>query len=92
MCNALWYTDLVAQMIARVPDDLVEEVDRLVSEGTFESRSDVIREALTRLVDRYRRDETAQRILDGYERVPETEEEMRWAEESARQMVEEEPW
>jgi Arc/MetJ-type ribon-helix-helix transcriptional regulator len=92
MCNTSWYTGTVTQMIARVPEDLVDAVDKLVSNGTYESRSDVIREALTQLVDRHRRKEIGRRIVEGYERFPETEEELKWAEESTRQMIEEEPW
>jgi Arc/MetJ-type ribon-helix-helix transcriptional regulator len=79
-------------MIARVPDEIVVEVDNLVSTGIFGSRSDVIREALAQLIDRHRRAEIGRRIVEGYERSPETEEELRWAEESTRQMIEEEPW
>lgn len=88
MCNMYCMT----QVVARIPDEVVAEVDRLVSEGVFESRSDVIREAVVRLIDRRRRDEIGRQIVEGYLRVPETDEELAWAERAGREMVEEEPW
>ena len=79
-------------MIARVPEELLDEVDRLVAAGEYDTRSEFVREAIARLVDRHRRDEIGRRILEGYERFPETEAELRSAEASGRAMVEEEPW
>jgi hypothetical protein len=38
------------------------------------------------------RDAITRQIIAGYERIPETEEEMAWAEASTREMIEEEPW
>jgi Arc/MetJ-type ribon-helix-helix transcriptional regulator len=69
----------VAQLIARVPQDLLKEIDALVAEGVFESRSDVVREAIVRLVDRARRDEVGRQIAEAYERMPLTEEEFDWS-------------
>ena len=43
-------------------------------------------------VDRHRRDEIGRQIVEGYRRMPETDEEMAWAEASLQAMVEEEPW
>lgn len=37
-------------------------------------------------------DEISRRIIEGYERIPETEEEMAWAEASGREGIREEPW
>ena len=85
----------MTQLIARVPEDLVDEVDKLVGSGAFESRSDVIREALAQLVDRHRRAEIGRQIVEGYKRMPQTEEEFRetgWSDDDTRAMIEEEPW
>ena len=92
MCNTEWYTGLMAQLIARVPEEILDEIDALVSSGAYESRSDLVREALAYLLDHRRRVEIGRRIVEGYERFPETEAEIRSAEASARAMVEEEPW
>ena len=94
-CNAVWYTGCMTQVIARVPDELVDEIDRLVSSGAFESRSDVVREALAQLVDRHRRAEIGRQIVEGYKRIPQTDEEMEElgiSDASTIAMIEEEPW
>jgi Arc/MetJ-type ribon-helix-helix transcriptional regulator len=59
----------MAQVVARLNDDLVAAVDDLVSEGVFESRSDAIRRALEFVVDA----EAALVslcIIAGYQRIP----------------------
>lgn len=90
----MWYTECMPQVIARVPAELVAAVDDLVADGVFGSRSDVVREALARLIDRHRRAEIGRQIVEGYLRMPQTEEE--WEELGDRdediKMIEEEPW
>lgn len=79
------------QVLVQLSDELIEMLDHEAARRGV-SRSALIRAA----VEDHLQDETeAEKIarwLDGYRRMPETEEEMRWAEESARRMVEEEPW
>ncbi len=82
----------MGQFVVRVPDPLTGEVDRLVSEGVVESRSDAVRVALESLVDRHRRRAVGLAIADGYARAPQSNDEMAWADEAARRMIEEEPW
>jgi hypothetical protein len=50
------------------------------------------RQALGELVDRHRRRRTGEAIVEGYRRVPETEEELASAHDLAVRMIEEEPW
>ncbi len=80
------------QLVTRVGDDLVAHVDALVEAGVLESRSHAVRLGLERLVDQLERRRIGEQIVEGYRRVPETEEELRWAEESGRRMISEEPW
>ncbi len=80
------------QFVTRLDDDLATAVDELVEEGVVASRSDAVRRALAELVDRRRRERIGQAIVDGYTRMPQTEEEVAWADESSREMIEEEPW
>lgn len=80
------------QLVTRVGDDLVEHVDALVAAGVLESRSQAVRLGLERLVDQLERRRIGEQIVEGYRRLPETDEELRWAEESGRRMIEEEPW
>ena len=82
----------MVQLVAKVEDEIAAEIDRLVANGVFESRSHVVRISLEELLDRSRRDEIAKRILAGYERVPETDEELEHARLMATAMIAEEPW
>lgn len=79
------------QTLVQLSEELLRRLDeRAAREGR--SRSALIREA----IEAYLKDEENARIdreiREGYERIPETEEEMRWAEASAWEGVEEEPW
>ncbi len=82
----------MAQIVARLNDDLVAAVDELVSEGVFESRSDAVRRALEFVVDRQRRMRIGDAIVEGYRRIPQTEDEIAWADAATIAMIEEEPW
>jgi Arc/MetJ-type ribon-helix-helix transcriptional regulator len=82
----------MAQVVARLNDDLVAAVDELVSEGVFESRSDAVRRALEFVVDQQRRKRIGDAIVEGYRRIPETDEEIAWAEAATIAMIEDEPW
>ena len=82
----------MAQLITRVDDRLVEQLDAIVASGEAESRSDAVRRALEAMIDRRRRQLIGEAIAEGYRRVPETDEELGWAAESARCIVAEEPW
>lgn len=79
------------QTLVQLSDELLRRLDeRAAREGR--SRSALIREA----IEAYLYDEENVRIdreiREGYERIPETEEEMREAERATREMIEEEPW
>lgn len=79
------------QTIVQLNDELLRRLDeRAAREGR--SRSALIREA----VEAYLHDEESARIdreiIEGYERIPVTAEEMAWARAGMRKMIEEEPW
>jgi metal-responsive CopG/Arc/MetJ family transcriptional regulator len=79
------------QTLVQLTRDLLRRLDeRAAREGR--SRSALIRDA----IEAYLHDETKARIdreiIEGYERIPTTAEEMAWAEASAREMIREEPW
>jgi Arc/MetJ-type ribon-helix-helix transcriptional regulator len=82
----------MAQLVTRIPDALAEDLDRLVAEGVVASRSEAVRLGLERLVDRERRRRIGQAIVDGYTRMPQTDDELLWTDEDTRKMIEEEPW
>jgi len=82
----------MAQLVTRVNDELAAAVDELVAAGVVASRSEAVRLGLERLVERYRRSQVGARIVEGYRRIPQTDVEVGWADESSVRMIAEEPW
>jgi Arc/MetJ-type ribon-helix-helix transcriptional regulator len=76
----------------RMPDDRVARIDELVRAESYESRASFIVEAINRLVDEIEQREIDRQIVEGYTRIPQTDEELRWAEASALESIREEPW
>ncbi len=79
------------QTLVQLTEDLLRRLDdRAAREGR--SRSALIRDA----VEAYLYDEEKARIdreiIEGYERIPITDEEMAIAERETREMIREEPW
>jgi Arc/MetJ-type ribon-helix-helix transcriptional regulator len=82
----------MAQVVTRLDDKLVAGLDGLVAEGFVASRSEGVRVALEKLLDEQRRRRIGAEIVAGYERYPETDEELAQAERATRTLIEEEPW
>jgi metal-responsive CopG/Arc/MetJ family transcriptional regulator len=82
----------MAQVVTRLDDGLVADLDDLIAEGFVASRSEGVRVALEKLVDEQRRHRIGAEIVAGYERCPETDEELAQAEQATRALIEEEPW
>ncbi len=79
------------QTLVQLSDELLRRLDeRAAREGR--SRSALIRDAIEDYL--YDEDEAQidREIREGYERIPETEEELRWAEAAGREAIREEPW
>ena len=83
---------MTKQIAVKLPDDLVDELDRLVQGGTFDSRSQAIRTGIEAMVARQRRQEVDQRFRDGAARLPETIEEIDEATALAISSIHDEPW
>ena len=66
-------------------------IDELVASGRA-SRAAVIVEAIDRLVAQLESERIDREILEGYTRIPETDEEIEWAEWSTLESIREEPW
>ena len=79
------------QTLVQLNDELLRRLDERAARED-RSRSALIRAA----IEAYLHDEEKARIdreiIEGYERIPPTEEEMAWAAASTRKMIEEEPW
>ena len=75
----------------RMPEDRVRAIDELVASGRA-SRAAVILEAIDRLVADLERERIDREIVEGYRRIPETDDELEWAEWSTIESIREEPW
>lgn len=56
------------------------------------SRSQLIHDAVESYLEKDAETAALQRVVDGYARTPETDEEVHTAHDDARALVEEEPW
>lgn len=82
----------MTQLVTRVGDDLAAAVDDLITAGVVASRSEAVRVGLEALVDRHTRARIGAEIVEGYRRIPQTDEEVAWADAAATAMIAEEPW
>lgn len=82
----------MSQLVTRIDDEMADAIHALIASGEFASRSDVVREGVARLVDERRRRAIGEQIIAGYDRLPESPDELRQAEVAARAMIDDEPW
>lgn len=80
------------QLVTRVDDELLHQLDGLVDDGVVASRSEAVRLALGEMLDRHRRHAIGEAIVAGYRRIPQTADEISWSEEATAAMIAEEPW
>lgn len=79
------------QTLVQLNDDLLRRLDeRAAREGR--SRSALIRDAIEAYLYDAAKAKIDQEIIEGYERIPETDEEIEIAEREAREAIREEPW
>ncbi len=82
----------MAQLVARLDDELCRAVDALVTEGVVASRSEAVRRGLEHLVEEHRRRRIGEQIVAGYVDHPQSDDEVAWSDEATRAMIAEEPW
>jgi len=80
------------QIAVRIPEELAESLDELVSSGRFVTKAEAIRTALEALVDAERRRRIGELIVEGYRRIPQSDAEFDGAIASAIRSIDEEPW
>jgi metal-responsive CopG/Arc/MetJ family transcriptional regulator len=79
------------QTLVQLTEDLLRRLDeRAAREGR--SRSALIRDAIEAYLHDEERERITREIVEGYERFPPTEEEMRMAEAGVREDIAEDPW
>ena len=76
----------------RFEDNELQEIDRLVSEGIGENRSDVIRNALQHYFNYLKRRSIGKQIAESYKRTPQNSAEDELAIANAFALTEEESW
>ena len=82
----------MAQVVTRLDDRLMAEVDLLVADGVVATRSEAVRLGLERLVDEHQRRRVGAEIVAAYRRLPQTDEELAGLDEATRALIGEEPW
>jgi Arc/MetJ-type ribon-helix-helix transcriptional regulator len=89
-----WYTTVVAteQIAVRLPEELLVELDDLVSKGVYESRAAAVRAGIETVMELERRRRTDRAVVEGYRRIPPTAAEREAAIASLREAIAEEPW
>ncbi|MGH8905986.1 MAG: ribbon-helix-helix domain-containing protein [Egibacteraceae bacterium] len=81
----------MSQLAVRVSDELVRLIDELVDRGRFTTKAELVRIAITELVERERRCVIGEAMADGYRRIPQTDEELEAATVAAIRSIHEEP-
>ena len=89
---AFRYAYCMPQLVTRLDERLLADVDALVAAGAVESRSEAVRLGLERLVDQHRRQRVGAAIVEAYRRQPQAEAELAGLDEATRALVGEEPW
>jgi Arc/MetJ-type ribon-helix-helix transcriptional regulator len=82
----------MTQIAVKLPDGLVRELDELVAQGRFSSRSSAVRRAVEIIVSAQRRDAVDEAYANGYRQAPESDRELAEATRLATQAIEDEPW
>jgi Arc/MetJ-type ribon-helix-helix transcriptional regulator len=81
-----------AQIAVRIPEEILELLDDLVSRGVYQSRAAAVRAGIDAVLEFDRRRLTDRAIIEGYQRTPATELERDGALASLREAILEEPW
>jgi Arc/MetJ-type ribon-helix-helix transcriptional regulator len=83
---------MTTQIALKLPDELVAELDELVADGSFASRSDAVRHGIEALVRGHERARVDQAFVDGFRRHPESDDELADATRLAVDAINDEPW
>lgn len=83
---------MATQIAVKLPEALLGELDRLVRDGCFESRSQGVRRGIEAVVESHRRGVIDRGYAEAYARFPETDAEMAEATRLAIESINEEPW
>ena len=80
------------QIAVRLPRELLDELDDLVTRGVYESRAAAVRAGVEAVAESERRRQVDQAVIGGYQRRPASAAERQAAVASLRDAISEEPW
>lgn len=83
---------MTTQLIARVDEDLLAGVDSLIDLGVAANRSEIVRIALTELIERTHQAEVDRRMIAAYIATPQDDTAVGRAHKAAMRMIAAEPW
>jgi Arc/MetJ-type ribon-helix-helix transcriptional regulator len=83
---------MTTQIAVKLPDEMLDAVDRLVAAGRFESRSGAVRAGLVILVRQADRERIDRAFSEGFRRHPEEPDELADASRLAIEAIHDEPW
>lgn len=81
----------VTKIAISLPQEVLNAVEQ-ERKATGESRSEFFRRAVEALLHRRREQHLSERYVDGYQRMPESPEEVEAARRAAGSILDEEPW
>jgi Arc/MetJ-type ribon-helix-helix transcriptional regulator len=76
----------------RVSQERLAQIDAIVGNGGYRSRAALLNDAIDRLLADVERERIDRAIVEGYTRMPQTDEELAWAEQSTIESIRAEPW
>lgn len=83
---------MTVQIAVKLPDSLVSQVDKLVSDGAFPSRSAAVRDGLEAVVHAKSLEALDRHYEHAYGLLPESDQEIAYATRLALWSIAEEPW
>lgn len=83
---------MTRQLAIRIAEELAVGLNDLVERGRYATRTEAVRAAISELIERERRAAIGEAIVLGYQRQPETSEELAIADGNLRRLIAEEPW
>ena len=82
----------MTQLVTRVDDQLLADVDSLIERGEVRTRSEAVRIGLRKLIDDDRRAQIGGQIAQRYKDKPQTDDEGGWSDAATIHMIAAEPW
>lgn len=82
----------MTQLVTRIDDHLLAEVDALIERGELPTRSEAVRAGLRNLIDSATRRREGEEIAQAYRAKPQTDDEGGWSDAASLDMIAAEPW